>query len=530
MNNLNILEKMYNNLSYFDQYGGSVIILIFINIIVFIILGYCYAKIHAQPIVDNWVNERCKPYIIPIAGLLTHPAGMTASEYTAENFQFCTQNILTSITGYMLEPLTFTINSLGTMSADIEGSINDVRAMFDKIRTLFQTITQEIMGRIMNIMIPLQQIIISFRDMIAKVQGIMTAALMTLLGGYYALQSLMGAIAQFIIIILIAMAALIAVFWLFPFTWGFAISNTAIFIALSIPLAIMLAFMSDVLQVHANLSIPTLAQPSVKCFDKNTLIKLNDGMYKPISFLNFEDILKDNNKITSIIKVETNGSVMYSLNGVIVSDSHIVYYNGKWIRVSEHIDAVKINDYSEPFLYCLNTENKIIEINDTIFTDWDEVFEHKLNKLFFNVSSLERNCHNIHKYLDYGFAASTKIKMKNGKNKSICDVEIGDITENGEYVYGTVKINGSDIDLDKNMKIKYYSKNDCENLFCGSNFINMNKNDIRSNNYENEKIIHQLKKSREHFVLYHLLTDKKYFEINNKIVYDYNSLIDLHIN
>ena len=77
----------------------------------------------------------------------------------------------------------------------------------------------------------------------------------------------------------------------------------------------------------------------------------------------------------------TEGSEIYDLNGVIVSDSHIVKYNDKWLPVSEHPDSIKLTDYREPFLYCLNTSSKIIEINDICFTDWDEIYDDNIGKL-----------------------------------------------------------------------------------------------------------------------------------------------------
>jgi hypothetical protein len=97
----------------------------------------------------------------------------------------------------------------------------------------------------------------------------MTAGLFTMLGSYYTLKALMGAIAQFIISILIALAVMIAIFWIFPFTWGVAATSTSIFVALAIPMAIILAFMVDVLHVNTSYSIP-----KIKCFDKNTIIDM----------------------------------------------------------------------------------------------------------------------------------------------------------------------------------------------------------------------------------------------------------------
>ena len=239
------LKKMYENLSYFDQYGSSVLLVIIITFVLFVAMTYCYTMINIQPILDDWPNQRCKLNYLPIAGFITHPEGMTATEYTAQNFTYCTQNILTSITGDALAPLTFVTSSFQSVIKDISNAINSVRAMFDKIRNFFQSVTQEIMGRIMNIMIPLQQIIISFKDLIGKIQGSMTAGLFTLLGSYFTLKSLLGSIAQFIITILIALAISIAIMWALPFTWGFAAINTGIFLSIAIPMAILLTFLNN---------------------------------------------------------------------------------------------------------------------------------------------------------------------------------------------------------------------------------------------------------------------------------------------
>ena len=84
-NGLENIKQMYEKLTYFDQYGSSVIMLIIITILLIIVISYSYAMINAQPIIDDWPNQRCKPQYLPIAGFITHPEGVTATEYTAEN-------------------------------------------------------------------------------------------------------------------------------------------------------------------------------------------------------------------------------------------------------------------------------------------------------------------------------------------------------------------------------------------------------------------------------------------------------------
>ena len=512
------IKKMYDKLTYFDQYGLTFTIFILITTALVIFISYCYAKIHAQPIIDDWPNQRCKPNIIPIAGFITHPEGISALDYTAQNFTNCTQSILSNITGTMVEPITFIVNMFKSVMAEVMAAIQSIRSMFDKVRTLFQEISEEIMGRIMNFMIPLQQIIISFKDLLGKVQGVMTAGLFTLLGSYYALKSLMGAIAEFIIIILITLAALIVVFWIIPFTWGFAISSTVIFILIAIPLIIVLVFFLDVLQVSPSLSIPTL-----KCFDENTLINMNDGTKKKISEIKTGDLLFENNEVTSVIKVEAKGSSIYYLDNIIVSDSHIVKYNDKWIPVSKHPHAIKYEFYIKPYLYCLNTTNKIISIDNYVFTDWDEIYgddiiQVKLNG-FFPIKKLS----DIHTFLDGGFEGSTKIKLKNGKYKEIKDISIGDILYYGEKVYGVVTINGINV----NTQFKYNLGKTLvveggPNLsICDENFI-FNTTLTLDNNNKKEL-------DEKHDKLYHLLTNKKTFYIEDIRFYDYNAAIDLFL-
>jgi hypothetical protein len=510
------ITKMYEKLNYFDQYGGSVILFIIITIILILIISYCLIMVNVQPVIDDWPNQRCKPNIMPFAGLITHPEGVSASDYTSQNFNYCTQNILSSITGILVEPLTFITNLLNSMADKIKNDIQSVRGMFDKVRTMFQQVSEEIMGRVINITIPLQQIVISFKDLLGKIQGTMTAGLFTVLGSYYTLKSLLGAIAQFIISILIALAIIIVILWIIPFTWGAAIANTIIFVALAIPMAVILAFMIDVLHVQTNLSIPR-----IKCFDKDTEIMMNDGSIKKIFEIKTGDILIDNNEVTACIKVESKGSLIYNLDDIVVSNSHIVKYMGKWIPVSKHPDAIKYAYYTEPYLYCLNTTNKTIQINKYTFTDWDEIYDNDINEILVNPFVSITKLNEIHCKIDSGFKEDTKIKLNDGTLRDIKNINVSDILENGEEVYGIVEINGKNIDeqfqynLGKDLVIEGTSNL----LICDKKINHISTLTIDKNN---KKLLNS-----KHDKLYHLLTSKDSFYVGNIKFYDYNAAIDI---
>jgi len=482
--------------------------------------------INVQPIKDDWINQRCKPAVIPFAGLINAPEGTSSTDFTKDNFDYCTQNIIKGVTGTAVQPLTFITTMITQLFDNIKQSINGIREMINKVRVNIQAVAQEIMGRIINVTIPLQQIIIGLKDVLAKVQGTMTAGLFTVLGSYYTLKSLMGAIAQLIVTILVGLAAMIAALWVVPFTWGAAAANTAIFLAISIPMALILSFMTNVLKVNSNLKIP-----KIKCFDKNTLLKMNDGSKKPITEIYVGDRLFNGNQVTAKIIVTTEGSEMYNLNGVIVSNSHIVKYNDKWLPVSDHPNSIKIENYNEPFLYCLNTTLKIIEINNICFTDWDEIYDNNITK-FNDLLSIKFNNNkqkytfktaDIHKYYDGGIVEDTLIKLKNGSTKKIRNIEVGDILENDENVYGLVEIYGLTID---EQCIFYLGKNRLIQGGCNLCFYDKTTSSILSTI---DIDIHNQELCRNKNVLYHLLTDKGTFYINGIKFYDYNSSIDLFL-
>lgn len=528
MENTNKIEidKLYENLTYFDTYSGSFVLFIIITLVVIQLVIYCFIMINVEPIKTDWVNQRCNPHIMPIAGLINKPDNMTINEFTLENFTYCTQNVLTGISGNALMPLTFITNMLQKVADGFKNAINSIRVMIDKIRNSIRDVAEEVMGRLMNMMTPLQQIIIGFKDMMAKVNGILTASLYTLLGSYYTLQSLMGAIAEFIIRILIILAALIAGFWLFPFTWGAAIANTVIFIAISIPMIIILAFMKNTLKVK------TGGIPRLKCFDDETLLEMNDGTSKKIIDICTGDILKNSNVVTAKMVVTSTGSTMYNLNGVIVSDTHLVCINRQWMRVSECKDAVKVDEYVKPFLYCLNTSEKVIEINDTLFSDWDEILYddiemlslyHYYNKFGTNPEMIRQfENSTCHEFFDGGFAGDTPIRLNNGKTVNISDVCVGDILEGREKVYGIVEIDGTKL---KN-QYTYDFKNKNARFVGGPYLAFCDRNLLISSTFQLDncfKEVNALKREK----VYHLLTDKEYFTVQNIRFYDYSASNDL---
>jgi hypothetical protein len=316
------------------------------------------------------------------------------------------------------------------------------------------------MNRILNILIPLQTMLISVSDMFSKTQGILVAGLYTALGSYYTLQSLMGAILELIIKMLVALVIMIVGLWLVPFTQPMAATMSAVFLSISIPLAIIIVFMKKYLHIESS------KIPKLRCFDENTIFKLKTGEHIKIKDLKLENVLSDDSTIISLIKVSSFDLIMYNLNGIIVSESHVVKYNNNWIMVKNHPNAIKINNYNKPYLYCINTNKKVFELNGIMYTDWDEVYDETLEK--YNKLNIKQQ----------GFDSSSKVKMINGLEKNISDISIGDILFNEDIlfnkniVYGIVELT----DLEKKGNKLY-------NLLISGNYFIVNNNLTHDYNY-----------------------------------------------
>ena len=260
--NLNITDKImniYKNQTFLERYGEYVFISIMICFAFILLVTYINIKINITKIRADWVNQKCKPNIMPFAGMINAPPNMSKMEYAEQNFTECTQNILTDISEIALIPVHYTISIVTATVGEILKIVNDMRELVNKIRNSVSDITASIMSRILNIMTPLTETIITVKSMVGKSNGILTAIIYTLLGVYLAIKSLIGSILEMVIIILIAMAAAIILLFFIPIVGDIlAVAGIVFFIAISIPMGFLVGFSNRILNVHSSKSIPSV--------------------------------------------------------------------------------------------------------------------------------------------------------------------------------------------------------------------------------------------------------------------------------
>lgn len=223
INNVDKLMNMYNKQSYTDLYGGSAVFSILFVIGFFALFSYITLSKKFAYIRKNWGKYKCNPQVIPLAGLINKDPHKSVLDTTADNFTDCTTNILIEITGDFLSPLYYITSSLEAM---VKGAIHDVQMIRTKIASIVSNVEDvdgQIMGRIMNFMMPIRLMFIKLKDMLAKTNATMITTMYTGIATYLGLKSF---IATFAILMLIPLAFCVltaAILDAFFFTAPFAI-------------------------------------------------------------------------------------------------------------------------------------------------------------------------------------------------------------------------------------------------------------------------------------------------------------------
>ena len=276
------------------------------------IAGVFYFNQLAQ-IKAQWPLYRCNPMYMFLA------------DNVEQNFVYCIQSMQTNFMGYLLQPLTFITDSLGSMLGGFMDDIQNIRAMFNKIRVFFSSIFQSIFGVFMNIVIEFQRITIGIIDLIGKTIGIMTTLLYMLDGSIMTMQS----------------------------TW--------------------------------NGPPGQIVRALGKCFHPNTSIKLKDGTVKFMKDVDLGDILEDGSVVESIMKIDNKKEKLplYKIKqaginntDIYVTGSHLIYDEQfkKFIQTKDYSKAILSQNIQTDWFSCLITDTHHIPIGKELFWDWEDHF------------------------------------------------------------------------------------------------------------------------------------------------------------
>jgi len=302
--------------------GRNDILLSFSIFFIFFLLIFSnLLLISLEELKKDFVKYRCVPIFMPFVGII--------DENPVTNFAFCVKDLLGQFIPDLLAPLHLTDNILTKNIGGLLGSLKSLREFLNRIRTMVTEIIQLIMSIFLYLVVGIQEIVISLKDLFSKTIATAFVFRYLLESGKMTAES----------------------------AWN------------GMP----------------GKAIKTLGS---MCFHPNTLVKLENETYKLISNIEVGDILKNGQIVYGTMKLhnlDNNNNYaqkLYKLPGefydnkineVLVSESHLIYnkITESFIQIKEYKDA-EISNINSKTLICLITSDHTIPIGNHIYHDWED--------------------------------------------------------------------------------------------------------------------------------------------------------------
>jgi len=297
---------------------NNFLIFTYVNLAFIIQIGILVYFKSAKEIKDNWQEYRC------------NPPYWVFSENLTDDFNYCIQNSQTSLMGFLLQPMTYMMSSITSMSGAAMESVNNARGMIDKLRNFLTSIISTIFSVFFNMIIEFQKMIIAILDMVGKIVGVIGTLLFVLDGTMKTMQS----------------------------GW--------------------------------NGPMGQLVKKIGVCFHPDTKVKLKNGEIFPMKDLPLGAELEDGGKIFAVLKIDNSKKdKLYKIKGgvndedIFVTGKHFIYdkKQDKFIYVEDYEGALKQDEIKSDWFSCLITTNRRIPIEQHIFWDWeDDELTNKINR------------------------------------------------------------------------------------------------------------------------------------------------------
>lgn len=261
------LETLYLKEGYFQKHNGDIWISILLILITILIICYNAYKSVIQQVKSNWNEHRCSPIYLPFAGIIMPEADKSFVDTTIENFQYCIQSDISSVFNIIMMPFEFMIYILVDCIDIVTMVFVAIASFAEWIQEMLGEIYSEIFNKVIYVVTPIIQMILHFRSITAKTNGILVTAIYSILNIYNT--TISGA--SFLLTIIInVIGILIGIFYVlialaislclsfFGIASGLALLGVAIPMAtvVIIPIIIVYAEIANTFQEIFNMSTP----------------------------------------------------------------------------------------------------------------------------------------------------------------------------------------------------------------------------------------------------------------------------------
>ena len=307
---------------------SDVLLSLFIVLIFIGLYAYNILSVNVKQIQDNWPQYRCNPMYMPFS--------QQFGQDPMDNFSHCVQGMTKDIMSHLMEPMEHTVSVISKMGGGFQKTINNMRQMFSNIRNSVTGIISTIFAIFLSILIEMQKMIMSIKDLMGKTVGMLTTIMFMMDGSVKTMES----------------------------AWNG----------------------------------PPGGMVRALCFHPNTTIQLNNGTFTTIEKLNLGDVLKGGSIVEATLRLrneDNNGRQLETLyqidrgekmEKIFVTGNHFIKGKHGFIYTKDHPEAKLSLKRSDVLCSLITSDNKI-RIGDRIFWDWEDD----------NLTAIEKNT--LTKYL-----------------------------------------------------------------------------------------------------------------------------------
>jgi hypothetical protein len=513
---------------------GIIKIIVFFIILISIPI-YLYVEHYRSSISKNWSKHRLNPMFLPIAGIFKKDFSIFKKDFTATFFQDTLENFITwfwNISKHyfdiLMKPIFYVVDLIARLIQEFQKTLNLFKSQVKKIRNLFSDIVLTVAEKMTKTQSAINFYQSKLFDLYKRQRALFEILLF--FGQAFALTATSFLfsgmqVIEFLLTMLIVI--LIGVVFCFICQTSSIIAMVFDFL-LPIPNLLCmfclgedenwLKFIKKILKKIWPICIFFTGNPFC-CFDSETPITLANHSQKYIKDIEIGDNILLGGKVTSLLKVKTSlDDEIYNYQNIIVSGTHLVYYQGKPIFIKDCPEAQLITHHRPSYLYCLITENHKLIINNITFCDYHESRDRQtdIKNMILFTDNLNNTKTHILPNLDtcqWGFSSKTLVKINNSKYVPICKIKIGDMLYNDNLVIGVVKHCGIDVSL-----YNYQG-----NIISGSQLLFINGKWIRpcqhyQKDYHKIDYLYNIITSHHNFYLTNNILVKDYLDFNNETI------------
>ena len=337
---------------------------ILVSVLLFLGLLVVVMASQRTAIMANWASYRMNPFYLMMAPFLK------PSEDPRSAFQFATDNYSEVLRTYIdkaiavvMAPVYKVFEVLSTSIGSAANGVAGVRALLSNLFGSFQSMVNIFMRRFGSVGHALIGTFQKLLQAMEKTWAVAVGAVYTGLSTVHAMQNTLRLMVTISITILVILAVMI--FFFFFALWPL------------LPLIILGGVMvGDVTGTLGMNNEGADAAASLACFDPETPVVLADGSTRRLRHITPGVVLHGGAIVEGVLRFEDRCDV-YSLRGVVVTGSHIVYEDGVPSFVADHPEARPCG--TREAVVCLVTSNRRIPVLSDRgllqFADWEELDE-----------------------------------------------------------------------------------------------------------------------------------------------------------